>query len=94
MDHLAGLGADRQGLVALAHDFAGMATDAILGILEQVVLTHSHILLKTSWKAEYGARRHLAMSLILFLWERLSASMIAAGKPLSQKNTVTPIRFP
>jgi hypothetical protein len=78
MDHLAGLGADRQGLVAFAHDLAGMATDAILGILEQVVLTHSHILLKTSWKAEYGAGRHLDRKKHVFVGVASSHDHIAA----------------
>jgi hypothetical protein len=41
VDHLAGLGADRKGLVAFADNLTGMASDAVFRILKQVVLAHS-----------------------------------------------------
>ena len=42
VDHLTGLGADRQRLVALAGDFTGVASDAVFRILKQVILAHSY----------------------------------------------------
>jgi hypothetical protein len=78
MNDLAGLGADRQGLVAFAHDLAGMAPDAVFCILEKVILAHSQILLKTSRKAKYGARRHLDRKKHVFVGMASSHDHVAA----------------
>jgi hypothetical protein len=45
------------------------------------------ILKSTSSEAWHGARRHYRVNEVCLLWERLSASIIAAGKPLPQKKT-------
>jgi hypothetical protein len=78
VDHLAGLGAHRQILVGLADDFAGMAPDAVFGVLKKVVLAHSRILLKPFWKAEYGAQRHFDRKKHVFVGVASSHDHVAA----------------